>query len=252
MTKAVRAQDWANFKEETRGLERDFVGELIASRKVAFRLAYIAGGLAIVAVAAVAMLAPLKKTDVVVVKVDKATGYTEVATKLQQQSPTQGEATDMYWLRQYVLKRETYDYNTVQDDYNTTMLLSSSKVQSLYSQLYAGKNGLDKQLKDNFRIVVGTKSVTISPTAPGTAVVRFWTEKRQTTPQVNPPVRENWIATIGYEYLNAKMTAQDRLVNPLGFQVTTYRVDAEVDAPTAPAPAEAVAVASAPMDGGVQ
>ncbi|WP_276662626.1 type IV secretion system protein [Thauera aminoaromatica] len=39
--------------------------------------------------------------------------------------------------------------------------------------------------------------------------------------------RRNWIATIGYTYVNAPISAQDRRINPLGFQVYSYRVDPE-------------------------
>ena len=39
----------------------------------------------------------------------------------------------------------------------------------------------------------------------------------------------SWIATIGYEYRKiSKMKEDDRLKNPIGFQVLSYRVDPEI------------------------
>ena len=38
---------------------------------------------------------------------------------------------------------------------------------------------------------------------------------------------QKMIATISFEYKNEPTQEKDRLVNPLGFQVTSYRVDPE-------------------------
>ena len=40
-----------------------------------------------------------------------------------------------------------------------------------------------------------------------------------------PP--QSLIATVGFEYVNAPQKEEDRSVNPLGFQITSYRVDPE-------------------------
>jgi len=42
-----------------------------------------------------------------------------------------------------------------------------------------------------------------------------------------PAVIWNWAAVVTYRYSNAEMSADDRLTNPLGFQVTRYRRDPE-------------------------
>ncbi|MGH8473221.1 MAG: type IV secretion system protein, partial [Gammaproteobacteria bacterium] len=36
-----------------------------------------------------------------------------------------------------------------------------------------------------------------------------------------------WVSVIGYGFSSAEMSEADRLLNPLGFQVTSYRRDAE-------------------------
>ena len=37
----------------------------------------------------------------------------------------------------------------------------------------------------------------------------------------------HWVATLTFAYVNAPMSATDRLVNPLGFVVSDYRADPE-------------------------
>jgi type IV secretion system protein VirB8 len=42
-----------------------------------------------------------------------------------------------------------------------------------------------------------------------------------------------WVAVIRYRYSTAPMSVEDRYVNPLGFQVTSYRKDPEAVPPPA-------------------
>ena len=58
----------------------------------------------------------------------------------------------------------------------------------------------------------------------GVANVRF----HRTVRQAQQIVESDWIATIAFTYTHAPMSEPDRLRNPLGFQVTSYRADPEV------------------------
>jgi len=59
----------------------------------------------------------------------------------------------------------------------------------------------------------------------GAAVVRFSTQLKHSNGSTES--LQNWIATIGYTYKDATMSSVDRRINPLGFQITSYRVDPE-------------------------
>ncbi len=61
--------------------------------------------------------------------------------------------------------------------------------------------------------------------AKSTAVVRFVRTRRSA--DGSEDVEESLVATIGFEYVPAPMREEDRMVNPLGFKVTSYRVDPE-------------------------
>ncbi len=43
------------------------------------------------------------------------------------------------------------------------------------------------------------------------------------------PAPQRYIATIAYVYKIAGKEEKDRLINPLGFQITSYRVDKDAD-----------------------
>lgn len=225
MRKRVRSEEVGSYIAESRGLERDYLLELQKSAKRAWLVAGTATIGALGTVAAIAGLTPLKTVEPFVLRVDNATGRVEPITRLSNAQETYGEAVDRYFLNTYVLNREGYDYNTIQTTYNTTALLSSPAVQKEYFAIYEGPEGRDKVLTNRARIVVNVASIT--PTRQGgTAVVRFSTQ--QVNSNGDPAPVLNWVGTVAYKYINAPTNEADRRINPLGFQVTSYRADPEV------------------------
>jgi type IV secretion system protein VirB8 len=57
--------------------------------------------------------------------------------------------------------------------------------------------------------------------ATGTATVRFKTTQRDMQKSMPEPP-QYWIATAAYKYVKDPMTASQRMLNPLGFKVTSY------------------------------
>jgi type IV secretion system protein VirB8 len=224
----VKSDDLKSYLEESRGLERDYMAEVLHSRLIAWRLAIGSGSLLAVALLALLFLTPLKTNTPFILRVDNATGHVEVLTTLRESESSYGEVVDSYFLNQYVLNREGYDYNTIQNSYNTTALLSDPEVQREYYALFEGVQARDKVLKDRAKIIVQIRSIT--PTTEtgspgGTAVVRFSTQLKHNNGSMEP--LQNWIATASYTYRDAVMSPEDRRINPLGFQITSYRIDPE-------------------------
>jgi type IV secretion system protein VirB8 len=236
----VKSDDVQRYLEESRGLERDYMAEILRSRQVAWYLAIGSSSLLAVALLALLFLTPLKTNTPFVLRVDNATGHVEVLTTLRKSESSYGEVVDSYFLNQYVLNREGYDYNTIQNAYNTTALLSDPEVQREYYAIFEGVQARDKVLKDHAKIIVQVRSITPTPetdssgtSSPenGIAVVRFSTQIKHSNGSIEP--LHNWIATIGYTYKDAVMSSVDRRINPLGFQVTSYRIDPETLTPSA-------------------
>ena len=223
--KRVKMSELDQYLEESRGLERDYLDELVRSKRAAWRVAGAAGVLVLLALVAIVALLPLKRVEPFVLRVDNATGNVDVVTALRDGQTTYGEAVDKYFLNKYVLNRESYEYDTIQTAYDTTVLLSSPEVQREYLALFEGPRARDKALSNQARILVQVRSITPG-TSKNTAVVRFTTRRKHLSGA--PDVEDSLVATIGFRYVSAAMREQDRLVNPLGFQVTSFRVDPEV------------------------
>ncbi len=221
----MRTVELDRYLEEARGLERDYLDELVRARRTGWRAATAAGALLALALAALVAVQPLKRVEGFVLRVDNATGAVDLVTTLRDGQTTYGEVVDRYFLNKYVLNREGYDYETIQTAYDTTLLMSCEVVQREYAALFQGPAARDKALSNRARISVKVRSITPGST-PSTALIRFTTRLLRENGQ--PAAEQSLVATVGYRYVGTPMHEQDRLVNPLGFQVTSYRVDPEV------------------------
>ena len=81
-----------------------------------------------------------------------------------------------------------------------------------------------ERYKSNTTRTVKISSVSFLDQKKKTAQVRFIT-----TESTRNEIREDyWVAILTFRYINAPMDETDRLNNPLGFQVISYRVDQEI------------------------
>lgn len=198
------------------------------TRTVAKIAWYVAGGAMVMAglsIGAVIGLTPLKSVQPFVIRVDNNTGATDIVTVMKKQEKSYGEVMDKFWLAQYVRYREGYDWQTVQDTFDATNLLSAPHEQEAFSKLYKDNpNAPHKILRDTAKVNIKVNAVAFIGNM---AQVRF--DKIMIPLHKNTviPEPQRYIATIAYEYKNAGMKDEDRMINPLGFQVTSYRVDKE-------------------------
>lgn len=222
--KSLKSEEIQHYFKETQGLERDFMAELLTSRQRAWRVASVALLVTLLSLIALMALTPLKTSTPFVLRVDNTTGQVDVVTVLKEKEMSYDEVVDSYFLNLYVTNRENYDYVTLQTLYDTTALLSSPEVQQEYRRLFDGPQARDKILHNKAKIIATIRSMTVNPDQ-GTAVVRFSHQIDHNNGTREP--KTYWVATIGYKYLNAKISLQDRRLNPLGFQITSYRLDPE-------------------------
>ncbi|WP_054426691.1 virB8 family protein [Achromobacter kerstersii] len=206
-----------------RGLERDLLVEMISSRTRAWRVAWTALVIAFASNVATATLFPLKEPPgMYVVRVDNASGAIEHVTMLGNGQEDYGERIARYFIHQYVLACEGYDWNTLQNTYDRCGLFSSPEVQRAYYAKFEGEKGLDKVYADHTRVRVNVRSITLG--ANHSATVRF---ARRTEGGSGPAKAENLIATMAFQYVNSPISETIGRDNPLGFQVVTYTTDAE-------------------------
>lgn len=223
--RGVPSSDLKAYFEEARRWDEDRLGSAVRSRRLAWIIASAAMALAGAAVVAVASLAPLKTIEPIVVRVDKTTGAVEVVTTLDDAiSVGRDEAVTKYFLGQYVRARESYLAASAAEDFRQVAILSSTSEQRRWADLYRGANPLSPQIRYGPDGAAEAQIRAISFINDRVANIRF----RRVVRQAQAQTTEDWIATVAFAYTTAPMAEADRLRNPLGFQVTSYRADPEI------------------------
>lgn len=222
----VPSGDLRRYFEEARRWDQDRLAGALRSRRIAWIAAGAASLLAVAATAAVAMLAPLKTVEPFVVRVSEDTGVVEVMRGLSaEDGPVRyEEAISKYFLAQYVRSREGYLDPAAEDAFRLVSLLSAPAEQRRWAEAYRGSNPDSPQnvYGRDGEAIVSIRAIGFI--GDGVANVRF----RRTVRLAQQTIESDWIATIAFTYTRAPMTESDRLRNPLGFQVTSYRADPEV------------------------
>lgn len=169
-----------------------------------------------------------KNIEPFVIEIEEKTGITNVIRPLLKEQFAYDEVLRRYFINKYVVSRETYDAASFDYNYFTVVRLLSA------GDVYAGflktvrADDPDSPLRygANRNLNIKVKSITFIPTsgeAEGfTAQVRFM---KFVDNDVSKAAHK--VATLGFDYYDLSLTQGERDVNPLGFRVTSYRVDDE-------------------------
>lgn len=212
---------------------RSVTEEIERSRRTAWIIACVSAAVALLLAVALVILLPLKQLEPYTLLVDRQTGHVEALAPLDRQMIAPDAALTRSFLVQYVIARESFDADSFDQDYRKATLWSTGSARQAYINRMQPNNPLSPlaYMRPGGTIKVEVRSV--SPLEARRALVRFTTLRSERGSQPQPP--EYWVAVIGYGFSNAPMSEADRLLNPLGFQVTSYRRDAETLPEVAPA-----------------
>lgn len=197
------------------------------SNKKAWLIAFISVFITIISIIAVCLLTPLKTVEPYVIRVDNITGMVDIISTLNEKEISSNEALDKYFVSKYIKAREGYYYDMLNQDYILVQLLSSNEVSQAYRKIYEGDNARDLKLGNSTQIEVSIISIVLNESnGVKTATARInLTNKNKNSMAQNTSTQ---VITLSYEYQVAQVDEENRLLNPLGFKVTNYRVDEEI------------------------
>nr|WP_317623793.1 type IV secretion system protein [Acidovorax sp. SUPP3334]BDH38359.1 virB8 family protein [Acidovorax sp. SUPP3334] len=200
--------------------------DLEKSRKLAWMFAGLMGFCLVVAVIALAMLTPLRRTVPYLVKQD-AQGNVEVLQSFDNRVIGSQELLSKYWARRYVTAREQYNWWLVGADYDTVAALTDPIIFREYGDQFLGDKGLDKVFGDFTERRIKVLSIAPSPTNAQQMVVRFERTTVSKGAVVEAPTV--FVANLTFRYNPNTYASETELIrNPMGFQVYSYRRDVEV------------------------
>ncbi len=193
--------------------------------RIAWRVAAGASVIALLLALALAFLVPLKTVQPYVLTVDRQTGAVESATTVQSGQLSQNEAVIQAQLASYVIARETFDATDLSQNYRRVQVMSSRPVAAAYVAQMAVTNPESPLRTLNRGDTVSVKIRSVSLINDNAALVRFSETRSAIGGGATPPA--NFVAAISFGFNGRALRQSDRYDNPLGFQVTRYRVDAE-------------------------
>ena len=207
--------------------------DLERSRRTAWIIASVAAAVALLLAIALVILLPLKTIEPYTLLVDRQTGYVEQLAPLDAQVIEPDAALTRSFLVQYVIARESFDAADLDRDYRKVALWSADEARQRYiAMMQSGAPGNPlSYLPPGSEVDVAIRSV--SSLGPNRSLVRYTTTRTDRSGRAE--LVEYWAAVVDHRYSGAAMSAEDRLVNPLGFQVTRYRTDPETLPETLPA-----------------
>jgi type IV secretion system protein VirB8 len=179
---------------------------------------------------------PLKEKVPYLVMADAYTGTSTVARlrdNFADNTITTAEAINKSNVAHFVMARESYDYNTIGErDWLTVFTMANAEVGAGYKAVHSPVNNDAQPYKlygkqSAIRIKILTNDILPGSRidgAPKIATVRFQRSLYDKNTGTSRPM-DSRQATIEFVYKgNLDMDDQQRVINPLGFQVTAYRV----------------------------
>jgi type IV secretion system protein VirB8 len=221
----MNAEAPGNYYRDAANWADDRHAALLRSRRTAWIVAGAAGAVAVAQAAALLALTPLKTVEPYTLLVDRQTGFVQALQPLDAGRAAPDTALTQSFLVQYVIARESFDVAALQANYGKVSLWSEGKARDIYAAGMQASNPDSPLNRLPRSTVIETQVKSISPAGKDAAMVRFETVRRDSGAAAQPA--NAWVALVHYRYSGEPTRAEDRFVNPLGFEVTEYQRNAE-------------------------
>lgn len=205
------------------------------SERRAWMVAFAAIVMSLILAGGYFYMLPLKEKVPFLVMADAYTGNATVARldeNFRNRSLTASENINRSNVAHFVMMRESYDVDMMNlRDWRAVHSMSAPQVGAAYSALHASRNPNSPYNTYGPSVAIRVRILSITfiddgeDTTPKGATVRFQRSAYDKRSGASEPM-DSKIATMAFTYnLSLKMDEKDRIENPLGFQVTSYRVD---------------------------
>lgn len=161
-----------------------------------------------------------KSLEPYLIEFEDKTGIPTVVDQLTVEQFTGNELMRKYFLNQYINSSTGYNAKTYPEDSEKVRIFSNPKVFSDFRTRIQ-----PRKLGTNTRIKVRIKSMIFA--SKSTAQIRIL--QSTITDGMSRPEEKNMLVTLNFYFdPNLKLNSQERLLNPLGFQVKDYAIVEEI------------------------
>lgn len=193
---------------------------IVVQRNLLFIILLVLLCLSVVSIGVVAYVINTKRFDPFVIQIDDTTGMAKIVNPVSSSVLSGNEALAQYFIKKYVNARESYNpVDFDKESRKTVRLLSANSI-------YWEYRGYLKNEEVNPGIKYGQKNTTFM-------LVKSWSKLEKKKYILRFSINEtagaravfNKIAVVEFNYVPMELTEKDKDINPIGFQVTGYRVD---------------------------
>ncbi len=212
-------------QSETKNWYKDRYQYVLVQRKLLVLITFLSLLSTLATVYVISTLTPLKTVEPFVIQVDQKTGIVQTVDPLTATELTANEAVNNFYIVQYIRARETYSTADLARNYETVRVMSESG--RVYPEFIA------QQSPNN----PASNAARLGATGVRTVKFRSFTYLNPSTIQVRVLIEEKnesgvfnffRIVTLEFQYVKMALTMEERYLNPLGFRVTSYRTDEEI------------------------
>ncbi len=199
---------------------QDRYDAIIVQRNILLIIVMLTMIVMVCSIIGVVILSGSKTFDPFVIQIDDKTGIAQVVAPVTRELLDSNESLTKYFIKKYLSARETYnaaDFDVLAK--KTIRLLSSSNI-------YWGYLSYINNPDTNPVTKYGSKGITTS------LQIKSWSlidaKKyliRFSIKENNSQASYNKIAVVEFDYVPMKLNPDEMDINPVGFQVTNYRVD---------------------------
>ncbi|KKB96701.1 Type IV secretion system protein virB8 [Candidatus Arcanobacter lacustris] len=206
-------RNWYNNRNES----------LLIQRNILILLVMVAVIVIVSSVFVVDNIASSKTIQPFVVEIEDKTGITNLVNPLARTEVSKDQAISTYFITKYIRSRESYDPLNYQRNYRTIVrLLSATKVYDKFWG-YINSNATNPISNYGDKNSTSIKFRSIQYLEDGQVQARFSVFENGGLKRSFPK-----IVTLKFEFDTFDYTQEEREVNPLGFQITSYKVDDEI------------------------
>lgn len=192
---------------------------LISQRNILALLTITSFIAVVVAIIAVGKISISKSFSPFVIQIEEKTGSAKIVNPVSSDLLSGNEALSRYFVKKYLTARETY--NPVDFERNTR------KVVRLFSSSYVYRAFLSyiRKPENDPTVIYGQRNETYLRLKSFQKLRNQYFVRFSVIEQLGRQKVFDKIATLTIEYLPMELTEEERDINPVGFQITGYRVD---------------------------
>jgi type IV secretion system protein VirB8 len=163
-----------------------------------------------------------KSIEPFIVEIEEKTGIPTIVDQVSIKEYKADEVIQEFFIYNYIRSREGYDYRTYHYDYHSVARLLSDV------GVYRGFRRMVSTRNENSPVNIYARDVRLEPKVKSIQDIEGAKQIRIVVKHLRGNVvvaEDHKIIYMKYNFVNLNLTLEERLVNPLGFRVSEYRID---------------------------